>query len=176
MKSQRQAKILEIISNKNVETQEQLLAELQEAGFRGTQATLSINNTAKTMIAMNTNAVLDVKTITATKGGDQGIQLDDTNTLTAETVVVSGVPQNGLRMKNANANPAVNITTLVCIDCANYAIASNKAITTAEANIGTLYWYGCKNVLHGNINSGVVGQVINENPLAAASAAEDAAN
>lgn len=41
MKSQRQAKILEIISNKNVETQEQLLAELQEAGFRGTQATIS---------------------------------------------------------------------------------------------------------------------------------------
>ena len=41
VKSQRQAKILEIISNKNVETQEQLLAELQEAGFRGTQATIS---------------------------------------------------------------------------------------------------------------------------------------
>lgn len=41
MKSQRQAKILEIISNKNVETQEQLLFELQDAGFRGTQATIS---------------------------------------------------------------------------------------------------------------------------------------
>lgn len=41
MKSQRQAKILEIISNKNIETQEQLLAELQAEGFRGTQATIS---------------------------------------------------------------------------------------------------------------------------------------
>ena len=41
MKSQRQAKILEIIANKNVETQEQLLAELQAEGFRGTQATIS---------------------------------------------------------------------------------------------------------------------------------------
>lgn len=41
MKSQRQAKIMEIISNKNVETQEQLLAELQTAGFRSTQATIS---------------------------------------------------------------------------------------------------------------------------------------
>ena len=41
MKSQRQAKILEIISNRNVETQEQLLAALQDAGFRGTQATIS---------------------------------------------------------------------------------------------------------------------------------------
>lgn len=41
MKSQRQAKILEIISNRNVETQEQLLAALQAEGFRGTQATIS---------------------------------------------------------------------------------------------------------------------------------------
>ena len=31
MKSQRQAKIIEIISNTNVETQEQLLAALQKA-------------------------------------------------------------------------------------------------------------------------------------------------
>ena len=41
MKSQRQAKIMEIISTTNVETQEQLLALLQRAGFRGTQATIS---------------------------------------------------------------------------------------------------------------------------------------
>ena len=32
---------MEIISNRNVETQEQLLAALQEEGFRGTQATIS---------------------------------------------------------------------------------------------------------------------------------------
>lgn len=41
MKSQRQAKIMEIIANQNVETQEQLLALLQAEGFRGTQATIS---------------------------------------------------------------------------------------------------------------------------------------
>ena len=41
MKTQRQAKIMEIISNKNVETQEQLLSELQAAGFHSTQATIS---------------------------------------------------------------------------------------------------------------------------------------
>ena len=41
MKSQRQAKIMEIISTINVETQEQLLHELQQAGFRSTQATIS---------------------------------------------------------------------------------------------------------------------------------------
>ena len=41
MKSQRQAKILEIISTQNIETQEQLLAALQNEGFHGTQATIS---------------------------------------------------------------------------------------------------------------------------------------
>ena len=41
MKAQRQAKIMEIISNRNVETQEQLLSELQNAGFHSTQATIS---------------------------------------------------------------------------------------------------------------------------------------
>ena len=41
MKSQRQAKILEIISNINVETQEQLIMELERAGVRSTQATIS---------------------------------------------------------------------------------------------------------------------------------------
>ncbi len=41
MKRQRQAKILEIITNRDVETQEQLLKELQDAGFHSTQATIS---------------------------------------------------------------------------------------------------------------------------------------
>ena len=41
MKTQRQAKIMEIISNQDIETQEQLLQALQEAGFRSTQATIS---------------------------------------------------------------------------------------------------------------------------------------
>lgn len=41
MKSKRQAKIMEIISTTNVETQEQLLQALQKAGFQSTQATIS---------------------------------------------------------------------------------------------------------------------------------------
>ncbi len=41
MKAQRQAKIMEIISTTNVETQEQLLAALQASGFSSTQATIS---------------------------------------------------------------------------------------------------------------------------------------
>ncbi len=41
MKTQRQAKIMEIISTRNVETQEQLLDALRQAGFHSTQATIS---------------------------------------------------------------------------------------------------------------------------------------
>ena len=41
MKTQRQAKIMEIITTRNVETQEQLLEALEEAGYRSTQATIS---------------------------------------------------------------------------------------------------------------------------------------
>ena len=41
MKTKRQAKIVEIISNTNVETQEQLLKALEEEGFTSTQATVS---------------------------------------------------------------------------------------------------------------------------------------
>lgn len=41
VKTDRQAKIMEIISTKDVETQEQLLEELNKAGFASTQATIS---------------------------------------------------------------------------------------------------------------------------------------
>ncbi len=41
MKSNRQSKILEIITSRDVQTQEQLLEELIEAGFQCTQATIS---------------------------------------------------------------------------------------------------------------------------------------
>lgn len=41
MKSQRQSKILELISQQEIETQEQLLLALEKSGFRSTQATIS---------------------------------------------------------------------------------------------------------------------------------------
>ncbi len=41
MKSNRQKKILELIAEKNIETQEQLLEELLECGYKSTQATVS---------------------------------------------------------------------------------------------------------------------------------------
>lgn len=41
MKNNRQSKILEIITKENIETQEQLLARLQDFGINSTQATIS---------------------------------------------------------------------------------------------------------------------------------------
>ncbi len=41
MKSQRQAKILELITQKNIETQQQLLSALADCGLHSTQATIS---------------------------------------------------------------------------------------------------------------------------------------
>lgn len=41
MKTQRQEKIMEIVATRDVETQEQLLSALQDAGFSSTQATIS---------------------------------------------------------------------------------------------------------------------------------------
>lgn len=41
MKAKRQAKIMEIITGGNIETQEQLLDALRESGFQSTQATIS---------------------------------------------------------------------------------------------------------------------------------------
>ena len=41
MKANRQTKILELIAEKHIETQEQLLNELNACGFRSTQATVS---------------------------------------------------------------------------------------------------------------------------------------
>lgn len=41
MKSKRQTKILQLIEEKDIETQEQLLSELEASGFTTTQATIS---------------------------------------------------------------------------------------------------------------------------------------
>ena len=41
MKANRQTKILELIAEKHIETQEQLLKELHDSGYKSTQATVS---------------------------------------------------------------------------------------------------------------------------------------
>lgn len=41
MKSKRQSKILEIVENNNIETQEELISKLRDSGYTVTQATIS---------------------------------------------------------------------------------------------------------------------------------------
>lgn len=55
MKSERQAKIIEIITNNDIETQDELLVKLAEKGFNTTQATISrdIRELNLTKVAVN---------------------------------------------------------------------------------------------------------------------------
>lgn len=119
MKSQRQAKILEIISNKNVETQEQLLAELQEAGFRGTQATVS-RDIKELRIVKELTSLGNYRYATSSNelSGTFSARL---NTIFKECVVSFDYAQNiivirtlpGLANAAASAIDAMNMSTVV---------------------------------------------------------------
>lgn len=119
MKSQRQAKILEIISNKNVETQEQLLSELQEAGFRGTQATVSRD--IKELRIVKELTSLGNYRYTTSSNELSGTFSARLNTIFRECVVSYDYAQNiivirtlpGLANAAASAIDAMNMSTVV---------------------------------------------------------------
>jgi len=119
MKSQRQAKILEIISNKNIETQEQLLAELQAEGFRGTQATISRDIKELRIVKELTSLGTYRYTISASDlGGSFSARL---NTIFRECVISFDYAQNiivvrtlpGLASAAGSAIDAMNLNTIV---------------------------------------------------------------
>ncbi len=119
MKSQRQAKILEIISNKNVETQEQLLAALQEAGFRGTQATISRDIKELRIVKELTN--MGTYRYTTSSSELSGSFSTRMNTIFRECVVSFDYAQNiiiirtlpGLASAAASAIDAMNMSAVV---------------------------------------------------------------
>ena len=119
MKSQRQAKILEIISNKNVETQEQLLAELQDAGFRGTQATISRDIKDLRIVKELTN--LGTYRYTASSNEMTGSFSNKMNTIFRECVVGFDYAQNiivvrtlpGLASAAGSAIDSMNLSLVV---------------------------------------------------------------
>lgn len=119
MKNQRQAKILEIISNKNVETQEQLLAELQEAGFRGTQATISRDIKELRIIKEQTNS--GTYRYAASSNELHGTFSARLNTIFKECVVCYDYAQNlvvirtlpGLANAAASAVDAMNMSSVL---------------------------------------------------------------
>lgn len=119
MKSQRQAKILEIISNKNIETQEQLLAELQMEGFRGTQATISRDIKELRIVKELTSLGTYRYTISASDlGSSFSARL---NTIFRECVISFDYAQNiivvrtlpGLASAAGSAIDAMNLNTIV---------------------------------------------------------------
>jgi len=119
MKSQRQAKILEIISTRDVETQEQLLAALQEAGFRGTQATISRD--IKELRIVKELTSLGTYRYSTSAGDITGTFSARLNTIFRESVVSFDYAQNiivvrtlpGLASAAASALDAMNMSAVV---------------------------------------------------------------
>ena len=119
MKSQRQAKILEIISNKNVETQEQLLAELQAEGFRGTQATISRD--IKELRVVKELTSLGTYRYTVSNSDISSSFSTRLNTIFRECVISFDYAQNiivvrtlpGLASAAGSAIDAMNLSTIV---------------------------------------------------------------
>ena len=119
MKSQRQAKILEIISTRNVETQEQLLAALQKEGFRGTQATISRDIKELRIVKELTN--LGTYRYTTPSNEMTGTFSSKMNTIFRECVVGYDYAQNiivirtlpGLASAAGSAIDAMNLSLVV---------------------------------------------------------------
>ena len=119
MKRQRQAKIMEIISTNNVETQEQLLTALQAAGFRGTQATISRD--IKELRIVKELTTLGTYRYTVSSSEMIGSFSSRLNTIFRESVVSFDYAQNiivvrtlpGLAPAAASAMDAMNLSPVV---------------------------------------------------------------
>ena len=119
MKSQRQAKILEIISSRNVETQEQLLQALQKEGFNGTQATISRD--IKELRIVKELTSLGTYRYAASTNEVSGSFSSRLNTIFRECVIGFDYAQNiivvrtlpGLASAAGSAIDAMNLSTVV---------------------------------------------------------------
>ncbi len=119
MKSQRQAKIMEIISTRNVETQEQLLEALQQAGFRGTQATISRD--IKELRIVKELSSLGTYRYTTSSNEVSGSFTNRLNTIFRECVIGFDYAQNiiivrtlpGLASAAGSAIDSMNLSTVV---------------------------------------------------------------
>ena len=119
MKSKRQSKIMEIIAGRNVETQEQLLALLEEEGFRCTQATISRDIKELRIVKELTN--LGSYRYTASAGETAGSFSARLNTIFRECVTSVDYAQNiiiirtlpGLASAAASAIDAMGMNKVV---------------------------------------------------------------
>ena len=119
LRSARHAKILEIISTRNVETQEQLLEALQKEGFRGTQATISRDIKELRIVKELTSLGTYRYTISANDlGSSFSARL---NTIFRECVISFDYAQNiivvrtlpGLASAAGSAIDAMNLNTII---------------------------------------------------------------
>ncbi len=119
MKSQRQAKIMEIISTQNVETQEQLLDALREAGFHSTQATISRD--IKELRIVKELTSLGTYRYTTTQGEVAGTFSSRMNTIFRECVTGFDYAQNmvvihtlpGLASAAGSASDAMSMSIIL---------------------------------------------------------------
>jgi transcriptional regulator of arginine metabolism len=139
MKSKRQAKIVEIISTTNVETQEQLLQLLQEAGFTSTQATIS-RDIKELRLIKTTSAVGGYKYALPETTADTGY-LPKLKTIFRECVVKVDYAQNivVVRSLTGMANAAAAAIDAMKIDEIVGTLAGDDTIfilmkTTEEAH------------------------------------------
>lgn len=119
MKAQRQAKIMEIITAQNVETQEQLLELLRKEGFRATQATVSRD--IKELRIVKELTSLGIYRYTAANLEPSGTFSSRLNTIFRECVTGFDYAQNiivirtlpGLASAAASAIDTMNINMIV---------------------------------------------------------------
>lgn len=119
MKSLRQAKIMELITNQNVDTQEQLLELLSAEGFRATQATISRDIKELRIVKELTN--LGTYKYTAASGEVSGSFSARLNTIFRECVTGFDYAQNiivirtlpGLASAAGSAVDAMNMSLVV---------------------------------------------------------------
>ena len=148
MKSQRQAKITEIISSRNIETQEQLLDALQAEGFRATQATISRDIKELRIVKELTNmGTYRYATATDEIGSSFSTRL---NTIFRECVVKVDYAQNmivirtlpGLASAAASAIDAMSLSpvvgTLAGDDTVMVVMRDNNAAAAFYAEIKNL--------------------------------------
>lgn len=93
MKAQRQAKIMEIITSGSIETQEQLLAALQESGFQSTQATIS-RDIKELRIVKELTSMGSYRYTTAAEEEKPGVFSSRLNTIFRECVTNYDYAQN----------------------------------------------------------------------------------
>ena len=150
MKSQRQAKILEIIANRNVETQEQLLAALQKEGFRGTQATISRD--IKELRIVKELTSLGTYRYTTSAGEMSGSFSTRLNTIFRECVIGFDYAQNiivirtlpGLASAAGSAIDAMNMNMVV----GTLAGDDTVMVVMRDNNAAAVFYGEIKNLLN----------------------------